>query len=195
MSQVDQDQDQQDQQDSEISGLRLPQGFDVSSEVKKQLLSIPVRKPDRHWFVRVHPEESHRMVCGIIELREEREVYVVHQSMVDGLRLEMKVVQLYLAVSRTGTVFLWPIRLPAEDGRILEWHRSAAEAAAMAMDQWVRVVADMSAGAYQVYGARGELPEPTWPDHSFEGIVTIAFKGKIIDSPDHPIVRRLQGEI
>jgi len=65
----------------------------------------------------------------------------------------------------------------------------------MAMERWVRVASDMSVGAYQAYEATGDLPEPEWPEHSFEEIVTIAFKGKIIDSSDHPIVRRLRGEI
>ena len=36
------------------------------------------------------------------------------------------------AINRQGNVFLWPIRMPGPDGKILEWHRSAAEAAAVA---------------------------------------------------------------
>jgi hypothetical protein len=42
--------------------------------------------------------------------------------------------------------------------------------------------------------AQGEIPEPTWPDLTFEDILEIAFgKTHIIDSPDHPALRKLWG--
>ena len=40
---------------------------------------------------------------------------------------------LYTTITRQGVVSLWPIRLPLPDGRYNEWHRSAAEAAELAM--------------------------------------------------------------
>jgi hypothetical protein len=55
------------------------------------------------------------------------------------------------------------------------------------------VAANMSLGAYDVFEAMGELPEPEWPDISFNELITIAFKGRIIDSPDHPVLKRLKG--
>ena len=39
-----------------------------------------------------------------------------------------------------------------------------------------------------------ELPEPNWPDHSFDEILEIAFKDRIIKSKDHHVVKRLLGE-
>ena len=58
--------------------LRLTQDFSSAVGVKKALLSIPVRKPSREWFVKVHPEESYRITTAVIELKEEdRETYLV----------------------------------------------------------------------------------------------------------------------
>jgi hypothetical protein len=39
------------------------------------------------------------------------------------------------------------------------------------------------------------MPEPVWPDVPFSGLVHIAFKGRVIDTLDHPVVRRLRGEL
>jgi hypothetical protein len=48
-------------------------------------------------------------------------------------------------------------------------------------------------GAYRFYYAEGQLPDPIWPDKSFEQILEIAFRDRIIKTEDHPVVRRLRG--
>jgi hypothetical protein len=45
--------------------------------VKKALITVPVRKPDKAWFFRVHPDEDRRLQTYVIELKEERETYLV----------------------------------------------------------------------------------------------------------------------
>ena len=63
------------------------------------------------------------------------------------------------------------------------------------MSHWIRVAANMNLGAYEIFEASGNLSEPSWPDLSFEEVLRIAFRNRIVDSPDHPIVRRLKGAI
>ena len=87
------------------------------------------------------------------------------------------------------------MKLPGPDGKYNEWHRSSAEAAEIAMRKWVRLTANMSLGAYEVFEATGDLPEPTWPDLPFQEILKIAFRDHIIDSVDHPVVQRLRGAV
>ena len=53
----------------------------------------------------------------------------------------------------------------------------------------------MSLGAYEVYEATAELPEPIWPDVSFRELVEIAFRERLITTHDHPVLRRLRGEV
>jgi hypothetical protein len=65
----------------------------------------------------------------------------------------------------------------------------------MAMKAWVRLAANMSLGGYDVYQATGDIPEPEWPELSFQEILGIAFKGKLICDLNHPAIRRLRGEI
>jgi hypothetical protein len=51
----------------------------------------------------------------------------------------------------------------------------------------------MSLGAYEIFEASGDLPEPGWPDISFEEILKIAFRERLVDRADHPLVQRLRG--
>ena len=73
------------------------------------------------------------------------------------------------------------------------WNESALDAAKIAQDDWVRVVANMSLGAYDVFQATGEIPDPEWPELDLSAILEIAFKGKYIESIEHPVVRQLRG--
>jgi hypothetical protein len=175
--------------------LRLSQDFGASVAVKKAVITIPVRKPDRQWFVRVRPGNDWRLPVAIIDVTEERDPYVVAPSLVADLTAEVAPSMLFTAISRHAGLFLWPIRLPGEDGTHNPWHRSAWEAAARAESHWVRVVANKSAGAYDVYEATGNLGEPEWPTPSFAELLKIAFRDRFIDSSEHPVLRRLRGEV
>jgi hypothetical protein len=65
----------------------------------------------------------------------------------------------------------------------------------LAQEQWVRVTANMSLGAYDVFVATGQHPDPTWPEQSFAELLRLGFKGHYIDSPDHPVLKKLRGEV
>ena len=55
------------------------------------------------------------------------------------------------------------------------------------------MVADMALGAYRIHLAEGDLPDPLWPAKTLPELLKLAFKGRIVDSIDHPVVRRLRG--
>ena len=59
--------------------------------------------------------------------------------------------------------------------------------------EWVRVIANLSAGIYDVRAAATTLAPPEWPEQSMEQLVSIAFRGKVINSLDHPIILGLDG--
>jgi hypothetical protein len=176
--------------------LRLSQDFASTIGVKKELLTVPVRKPSKEWFIQVHPDESYRIATAVIDLKEDRETYIVQPPLWSALSMEATFGQrlFVTAMNRQGVLFLWPIRLPGADGKIDEWSRSAMEAANLAVGQWVRVSANMSLGAYEVFVAPSELGTPEWPDKSFRDLLSIAFRDKQIDSLDHPVLQRLRGE-
>jgi len=176
--------------------LKLSQDFASSVGVKKELITVPVRKPSKEWFVQVHPDKAYRIQTAVIELKEDRETYIVDPSLWETLSTESTFSpRLFVtAMNRQGVLFLWPIRLPGPDGKIDDWSRSSLDASGMAAGRWVRIAANMSLGAYEVFTAPGEIPDPHWPEKSFRDLLSIAFRDKRIDSYDHPVLRKLRGE-
>ena len=99
--------------------LRLKQSFADTAEVKKVITTIPVRKPGPQDFFKVHPAAEFRENFPIIELKEEREDYLVTAALVPDLTAEIVCKTLFFAITRQGNPFLWPIRLPGPDGKDL----------------------------------------------------------------------------
>jgi hypothetical protein len=179
---------------ADLGAIRLSQDFGVSLGVKKSILTVPVRKPAKEWFVRTNADL--RIETYVLELKEDREIYLVAPALWSELAAESTFGPraLYAAMTRQNVLFVWPVRLPGPDGKIDDWNRSALEAAAMAQTQWVRVASNMALGAYDVFIATAEWPEPTWPDLPFNELLRVAFKGRVIDTLDHPTLKRLRGE-
>jgi hypothetical protein len=132
----------------------------------------------------------------VLELKEDRETYLVQRDLWPDLATESTFGPraLFAAVNTQGVVFVWPIRLPGPDGKIDEWNRSALEAATRAQDKWHRVQANMSLGAYEVSSSEFNK-SPAWPSVSFQELLRVAFKSCFIDTLDHPVLKRLRGEM
>jgi hypothetical protein len=180
---------------ADLSKLRLDQSFLETAGAKKILTTVPVRKPNKQDFVRVHPAAEFREPFAVIELRDDRERYLITPAIAAALPTEIVTEMFYTAINRQKVVFLWPVRLPASDGRVIEWHRSGQEAVERAMSKWIRVVPNMSLGAYEIIEAPGKIPDPEWPaEYSFRDLLRIAFRDRIISSFDHPVLKALRGE-
>ena len=61
----------------DLDNLRLSQSFTETASVRKLLKTVPVHKPNPQDFVRVHPSPDYRMSAPVIELKDEREEYIV----------------------------------------------------------------------------------------------------------------------
>jgi hypothetical protein len=173
--------------------LRLQPDFEIMG-VKRELVTLPVRKPGKQEFVRVHPDEAYRLETGLLELKEEREFYLVRPEMWAELAEEIVLARIYLAMPRAGAAFFWPVRLPGPDGKRNLWHDSAEKTAMEGMRKWVRLVPNQAAGMYDTFTATASLPEPEWPELGMRELLKLAFGERYIDSIDHPVVRRLRGQ-
>ena len=155
----------------DLESLRVSQDFVKDSGVKKLLTTVPVRKPNRQDFVRVHHDSSYVLDTMLLNLKEERETYLVAPSFRDEIPQELTHTRLALATNRQKVLFLWQLRLPGSSGKTDAWSMSALEAYEEAKKNWVRVSANMSLGAYDIYEALGNLSDPEWPDESMDEIV------------------------
>ena len=177
----------------DLASLRLNPSFLETAGVKKLLTTGPARRPNPQDFVRVHPSPDYRADFALIDLKDDREDYLVRQEVLSELISEVVFKTIFTAINRQGVVFLWPVRLPAPDDRKTEWPRSQREAAELAMTKWVRLKANMSLGAYEIAVAESVMADPIWPDLTYQELVRIAYRDRMITTIDHPVVRRLRG--
>ena len=176
------------------ANLRLDQAFLSRGAARKLLTTVPVKKPGKQDFIRVHPGEEYRLPVALIELREERETYLVMPGFAHELdENDFFTATIHLAINRQKVLFLWPVRLPSPTGRVSLWHVSAAEAAERAMKSWVRIAANMNLGAYEISEAAGSYSDPEWPDMPMSELLRIGFKQFLIEGPEHPVIQRLRG--
>jgi hypothetical protein len=174
--------------------FRLAQDFDRVAGVTKVIVTVKAQKPNGQAWFRVHPDEGYRMQVALLKLKDENEVFLVDPSLVGQLATEVVPHVLYTYVTREGAIAVWPARLPRADGRTDHWMRSEHEAAKLATTSWVRMTANMAAGSFDVHVAKADLPEPEWPDVTFEKLLELAFADHLVESMDHPVLRRLRGE-
>jgi hypothetical protein len=167
--------------------------------VEKITLTIPVKRPTRNEFFRVHPDPSMVVDWFVLERDDDmdHQVYWVTEEFRGDLVDELKPVRIFTCINKRGTVFLWPARLPGADNRLgRRWHESALEIADQAKKFWVKMQGKRDLGAYELYRARGDLDDPQWPDKQLSDLLRLAFKGDLlISSLDHPVLRELAGEI
>ncbi len=175
--------------------LRLQNPLDPDVCVKKALTHIPVMKPAKGVFFRVHPSMDYRVDTAVIEI--ENEIYLLDINLRQSLASESTVSnrKLVTSITTSGALFVWPMKISTGHGGSSSWCESAFTAARLAEKRWLRLSANMPAQCYEAYIAEGNLEEPEWPDITFRDILQRAFQNRLIDSPDHMVLRKLRGEI
>lgn len=174
----------------DLAQFRIPQEGFSDGLVEKIITTVKVSKPPRDEFFRVHPE--YRAEVGLIECSHANESYLVVGELCEALLNEPMFSPrlLVAAITKSGNPFLWPLRQNMDN----DWNRSAKEAAEIGQSNWIRVTSNRRIGSYEVSAARAPYGDPIWPDMQFEKLVEIAFRGRIVDSMEHPILRELRGE-
>lgn len=169
--------------------FRVDQTFQSQVTVKQVISTIKVGRPNKTDFFRVHSTMG--MKAGVIKLEDA--TYMVVPSLIDDIPQEVSICQLYATMNRAKGLTIWPIKEADSTGKLDNWNASALEAAELAKKSWVRLVSDRPNGCYQPMVATITLPEPDWPEISWGKWLELAFKGRIIDSLDHLVIRQLRG--
>ena len=184
-----------DAEELDIASLRIPSNFGASLGVKKILNLVPVGKPINSQFFRTHPSVDMQFSAMILAPKGTQETYLVSQHVAEHLPELIKPVTIILIIDRQGNLRLVPVPYPGPDGQRNPWHQSLLEALTLAKTDWLRISANMQNGGYDVYQARATLPSPEWPEHAMDEIIKIAFRGRIINYLDHPVVQGLFGRV
>ncbi|NDE05173.1 MAG: hypothetical protein EB003_11080 [Flavobacteriia bacterium] len=177
-----------------LSSLRLPDTYSASGGS-----TLPLKpsfgKMNKHRFCRVHAVVEYKFRCLLVDDKENGETYLAAPNMAGHLGSLATAKTIRLAVDNSGVPKL--IGEPDVDpsGRRNLWQSSYKDAIKQAETDWVRVEANMKAGQYEITKSTNDLGDPKWPNQSMEELINEAFSGRIIDSPDHPYIRQIQGRI
>ena len=180
---------------NDLSALRKASKLIVQR--KSVLVNVTVDKPPNNVYFRCHRE---LVLDDATVLRDSEGTSRTTYFVVPGMRAHPKLaprlrkVTLVLTCTwPSGNVLIWPVPILTE--REFPAWKSARAAYELARDQWVQVVWSEERGDYQLEIAEGINHEPTWPEKDFGELLKLGFDGKVIDSEDHPYVRRLRGLI
>ena len=102
---------------ADLAALRLAPDNTSLVGTREVLTHVPVRKPNRHDFFRVHPDPDMSLVTAVFLDKEENEVFFVTPDMRDALLGEIRPVLLMTAVTRQGVVMIWPMRIAVDGAR------------------------------------------------------------------------------
>jgi hypothetical protein len=162
---------------------------------KPLLASVPIGKPPKDTFVRCHP--SHIVTLYLYKDEETGESYMLPPSLAEVAQRDQafRKRDLRLAVTVTGAVFIWETAMRGgETGANNTWNISMWNAQAAALDNWVRVVSNRQNASYDIMVSESDLGEPAYPEEQFNEILRVAFRNKVIETLDHPILKKLRGE-
>lgn len=169
------------------------------------LTTIRTTKPDNTDFFRIRPGDEWTMEFPIFAPKGKtgkgNEKYLVmpefQQELVE--RNSLLSVRFYFGVIwGSNLLFISDVGIkPNGEGELNSYHKSRMELYELAKEKWISISANMELGAYTATEAKSKIPDPIWPlkPVNIGEAIEIAFKNNVIDSPDHPILKKLRGEI
>lgn len=179
-----------------ILGLRLNSNYSDIVCGTPVLTTVTVGKPPKAHFFRVSPDPDHQAVFVLLDGSKlgADGMYAISPEIAAEIPDHVRAYQLRLAVTTFDVSYLVPIPLPGADGRRNVWHVSLGQAVTLAESDWIRISANTMRGAYDVFRALSQTQEPKWPDLSFDQLLELAFRDRLILNREHPLLAQLRGE-
>jgi hypothetical protein len=173
--------------------VALGQNIETGIPSDKVLIFLPVRKPKKDEWVRIH--RSIRVRAYVYESAEERSWYLISPEVFETLAEFARIVDLSLAITATDVAFIWPVSVPTER-RPHHAHTESFESAKAAREEWIQTA--WTNGHWAVHRRPKKMPDPIWPKEipTPESMLRFAANTgslELIDSKDHPIIQRLLG--
>ena len=173
--------------------LRVLNTMDLGKLVRQELVEIPVRKPKKDEWFRVHLD--YQQQGGILELDSLNKLYWVSKKMQSQVEHDPCFTYrlCVLAVSRQGAPFIWPVKTNSKAGGTGDkFVRVPFAAMILGKEKWTRLYWSQERSEYQIESSE-LLDEPKFPDKPFPELLKLAFKDTVIDTVDHPAILDLKG--
>jgi hypothetical protein len=155
---------------------------------------VYVGKPQPARYVRAYRNNEFAHEFGFVYDQTGDQQYLVLPDLIDEIGVDVRMRKLFTLVDWHGDVWLWPLLTSDGRGRTDPYTRSAHEAIEAAYEEWVRLIVIGGTNKITVMPSADRHIDPTWPADYYDAIRK-GFTGRVIDSLDHPVVRRLRGQI
>lgn len=189
----------------DLEALKLKPNIAGIIKTAPLLTTLRTKKPENIEFFRIRPGEEWMMDFPIFAPKgktgSENEKYLVMPEYQQELeeRKSLIPVRFYFGtIWGSKILFLSDVGIKIkEDGTINSYHKSRMEAYELAKTKWISISANQELGAYVVTEAKSKIPDPVWPEKpaNIGEAIELAFKDNVINSPDHPILKKLRGEV
>jgi hypothetical protein len=161
------------------------------------MLSLDVRRPRPKEYFRVHPDPAYRLDAPLLmyEAAMDRVFYWVAPHMRAPLADYVVPYRLFTCSSKVSPTFLWAAKLPIAGNSGRKWAESGLRCAVAAMSSWGKLKSSPEGGGYIWMQAKASHPDPVWTDKPMEELIQLGFGENIINSPDHLVVKMLEGDV
>jgi len=179
--------------------MNLGISTDYAAAISAQASTKPVelRKPNDQEFFRTSPHPHQRLLVGGIQDKQDMsKLYVVHGSIIDEVRARfpkhVRTYEIVLTQSLVGAANLWGVPLSEDRGG--SWNSTQREACFKGQSHWTNMASGR--GKYDVTTINNSR-EVDWNSFPPTGeILRQALSdGRLIEAMDHPLLRKLGGEI
>lgn len=152
--------------------------------------SIPVRTPDRQWWVRTHRDPSMSVPVDILIVNggeNEGTWYLDPETeFPDELDQYIRPAKLVRSITHDGTEFFYLVKESAKCPK-----ESVRRCIAAAWESWIQVRWNPTAKGYDYVRARKLRREPAWSSDTMDELLDKAFGDRYIDRADHTVVNAL----
>ena len=177
--------------------MNLGISTDYAAAINARASSKPfeLRKPNDQEFFRSSPRESQCLdVLAIADKQDMGRVYVVSGAIRDIVAhrfpKSVRAVRLVLSVTLVGNVLVWPV--PQAEDRGGQWNTSQQTAYESGRTKWTNMAAGR--GRYDVVSIDNPKSIDWDAFPPYRDILRQACAERLIESFDHPLLRKLAGE-
>jgi hypothetical protein len=153
---------------------------------------VECEKPPRGIFFTVPPETGkpwkNRAFYFLLQMKD-RDSYLISPAIAKQKEEEDTIRPVLIAryVTMAGDEGLWPLKLNPPDGKSNAWNTSALNILELAESGWLRIVSIKKHYRHQPSKKTLKEVPPKFTSRSFQDLIGIAFKDRIVTTLDHEI--------
>jgi len=176
--------------------LGISTDYAAAINAKASTKPYELRAPNEQEFFRTSPQENHHLVVGSITDKQDMgKVYIVSGALLDEVKMKfpkvVRAVDLVLTQILAGASLVWPVPLAEDRGG--KWNSTQRAACGQGKTRWTNKTSGR--GEYDILTVNNpkEVDWDSFPP--FRDILRQAASERLIDSLEHPLLRKLRGEV